>query len=313
VKFSVVMPLFNKERFIREAVASVLGQRFTSFELIIVDDGSTDGSVRSIRDMIGGNCICLSQENRGVAAARNSGIRAANGEWIAFLDADDLWSERHLEVLDRLTRGGPTPGMVSTCYRQVPDDREPRFPERTGEMTTELRRVDFFDWAVAHRSCFQTSCIAIRREVFEEVGLFGSFDLGEDVEMWARVALKHPVIVTNDVTVARRYDPQGLMSRAQYHVPTSALGPDRLPTPVLQLLDGHMKRASGHPPSVTRYFDDRLRLGMKAALRAGDNLRAFRLWRLHRNPFDRETLAIVPLIFVPAMLLRFASRRVRAR
>src|SRR5687767_11003972 len=89
--FSVVVPLYNKRSFIRRAVVSVLSQSFTDFELIVVDDGSTDGSFEEIRDIADPRLRLIHQRNQGEGLARNTGMAAARGVWIAFLDADDMW------------------------------------------------------------------------------------------------------------------------------------------------------------------------------------------------------------------------------
>ncbi|HOM77565.1 MAG TPA: glycosyltransferase family A protein, partial [Anaerohalosphaeraceae bacterium] len=87
---SVVIPAYNCQAYIRRAIDSVLGQSRPADEIIVVDDGSTDGTAEAVRTY-GAKVILIQQENAGVSAARNAGIRAASGDWIAFLDADDEW------------------------------------------------------------------------------------------------------------------------------------------------------------------------------------------------------------------------------
>lgn len=95
---SIIIPLYNKEHTIQKTLECVLNQTFQDFEIIIVDDGSTDKGVSLIKDKFNDSRIrIISQENQGVSVARNTGIKNANGEWISFLDADDLWNEKYLE------------------------------------------------------------------------------------------------------------------------------------------------------------------------------------------------------------------------
>ena len=103
VKYSVVIPLYNKAEYIERTLKSVLTQSFQNFEVIVVDDGSTDDSLRAARQAASGKVRIIAQKNQGTAVARNTGIEHAAGEYIAFLDADDEWKRNYLETIDTLT------------------------------------------------------------------------------------------------------------------------------------------------------------------------------------------------------------------
>ena len=118
---SIVMPVWKSERYIAEAVKSVLGQTFEAFELLIVDDGSPDGSLDICRAFSDPRIRYLRQENRGLAAARNTGLRHARGEFIAFLDSDDIWEPEKLERHVAHLRSSPGVG-VSFCYSVFVDE-----------------------------------------------------------------------------------------------------------------------------------------------------------------------------------------------
>ena len=96
MKFSIVIPLYNKQDCIRQALDCVFNQSFQDFEVIVVDDGSTDRGAEIVREYKDERLRLVSQKNSGVSAARNAGIAAAHNSWIAFLDADDIWTHLHL-------------------------------------------------------------------------------------------------------------------------------------------------------------------------------------------------------------------------
>ena len=119
VKYSVVIPLYNKAEYIERTLKSVLTQSFQNFEVIVVDDGSTDDSLRAARQAASGKVRIIAQKNQGTAVARNTGIEHAAGEYIAFLDADDEWKRNYLETIDTLTERYPQSDIFVTAYRVV--------------------------------------------------------------------------------------------------------------------------------------------------------------------------------------------------
>ena len=121
MKFSVIIPLYNKAPYVAKAIGSVLAQTFTDYELIIVNDGSKDDSSTIAAQAIEGhdNCRLFSQENAGVAVARNNGVAASQGEYLCFLDADDWWEPSFLEEMLRLIAEFPDAGIYGTNYTIV--------------------------------------------------------------------------------------------------------------------------------------------------------------------------------------------------
>lgn len=116
MEFTVVIPLYNKERHISRAIASVLNQTHRDLELIVVDDGSTDRGVSKVEMIKDPRIRIIKQENSGVSAARNRGITEASSEFIAFLDADDAWKPNFLEVIQSLIEDYPEAGAYGTGY-----------------------------------------------------------------------------------------------------------------------------------------------------------------------------------------------------
>ena len=119
VKYSVVIPMYNKAEYIRYTLKSVLAQSFHDFEVIVVDDGSTDNSLKIARQTDSDKIRIIAQENQGTAVARNTGIEHASGEYIAFLDADDEWKSNYLETIDTLTDKYPQSDIFVTAYRVI--------------------------------------------------------------------------------------------------------------------------------------------------------------------------------------------------
>jgi len=112
--FSVIIPTYNRRELLRQALASVLAQTFTDYEIIVVDDGSTDGT-REWLATVSDQVRVLIQENRGPGAARNLGIQNAVGEYVTFLDSDDIWFPWTLEIYERAIREASRPAFVSGC------------------------------------------------------------------------------------------------------------------------------------------------------------------------------------------------------
>ena len=192
--FSVVMPVWNKQRFLEATLEAAFAQEWRDFELIAVDDGSTDGSLDLLRAVRDPRLRIVTQDNRGPGAARNAGIAAARHDWIAFLDADDLWLPCHLAELDRVRALHPGPGLIGTGFVKVRAGRPcPPDPARTGRIAP----IDYLAATAAGRNRFITSSCAIHRRVHEDLGGFGPFPNAQDHEYWTRIALRWPMIVSS--------------------------------------------------------------------------------------------------------------------
>lgn len=116
--FSIIIPLFNKEHVVSETIKSALNQTFTDFEIILVNDGSTDHSISKVEAIKDKRIQLYNIENKGVSHARNYGISKAKAEYISFLDADDYWYENHLENLHFLFNKHPKCGLYASAYKK---------------------------------------------------------------------------------------------------------------------------------------------------------------------------------------------------
>lgn len=178
--FTVVMPLFNKAAFIEATLASIAAQTFGDYEVVVVDDGSTD-SGPTLVEAAGNRVRLLRQHNAGPGLARNAGIAAAKGEWIAFLDADDLWRPDHLQTFADMIGACPAADLVATGF-----SRGEGLEAVSAGSTVGPRYIDFFK----EHQLIWTSAVAVRRTALVAEP-FGAAWPGEDVELWIRLALNH--------------------------------------------------------------------------------------------------------------------------
>jgi glycosyltransferase involved in cell wall biosynthesis len=195
--FSVVMPLFNKEPFVERAIRSVLGQTHANFELVVIDDGSTDEGPAKVRAISDTRVRLLQQRNSGVAAARNAGVLEGRYEHLAFLDADDTWEPECLAKLNELMDAFPEAGLVGVNQWIILANGKvvwDAFKWLFAGAEKGLLSQYFSVFAKIGRSPFSNSGFALRRAVFNEVGGYRcGVTLTEDSDLWCRVALTHDV------------------------------------------------------------------------------------------------------------------------
>lgn len=197
-KFSVIMPLCNKAPYVRKAVESVVGQTCRDWELIVVDDGSTDGGGGIVASIVDARIRLVRQENAGVSAARNRGASLSTAPYITFLDADDWWEPTFLEEMAGLIERHPDAGIYGTSYWIVKNGRKRLAPigveEEVAEGEINYCRV------YAQTLCMPLTSITvcIPRMVFDEAGGFPlGITLGEDFLLWLHIALKHKTVLLN--------------------------------------------------------------------------------------------------------------------
>jgi glycosyltransferase involved in cell wall biosynthesis len=196
---SVVIPLFNKEPYIKRAIDSVLSQIFQDFEVIVVDDGSTDGGAgvgKGFKDL---RVKLVHQENEGASAARNRGIEQAQGELIAFLDADDAWKPGFLKEIVDLRRRFPKAGAYATAWEMVCDDGKIIRPEFRFLQPQEQQGLMNFFVEGALRIGIISSAVAVPKSVLQR---FGGFRVGEtrseDRDLWLKIAIHYPIAWSNE-------------------------------------------------------------------------------------------------------------------
>lgn len=198
-KVSVIIPTYNRLPMLKEAVDSVLAQDFEDFELIVVDDGSTDGTGEEIKRYGGRVKLLRHDENRGVSAARNKGILHARGKYIAFLDSDDLWVKGKLKMQVAFLDDNP---HYPLCYT---DEIWIRKGKRVNPM---LKHAKFSGWIF--EKCLPLCIISpssavMRRTLFSKVGLFDeALPVCEDYDFWLRVSARFPIFFINQKLIIKR-------------------------------------------------------------------------------------------------------------
>lgn len=177
--FSVLIPLYNKGLYVIRALDSVFDQTYQDFEVIVINDGSTDGGEVLVQKKYDGKVFLINQENSGVSTARNRGIRASKGDYIAFLDADDYWHQDYLKFSADAIIKFQNVGVIGSHYSHEV------LPERI-ENPNVLPLSTYFSNAI-HNTFFSSSSTIIRKEFFENnEGFKPHLKIGEDLDLWFR-------------------------------------------------------------------------------------------------------------------------------
>ena len=241
-KLSVIIPLYNKAPYVKKALESVFAQTFKDWELIVVDDGSTDGSACIVQQFIDErlkvkgeetsrtvtstynlspityklSVRLITQSNAGVSAARNSGVAASSGDYIAFLDADDWWEPTYLERMAQLIEDYPEAGLYACNYVYY----------KPGKTHVALNiPTGYINYPKAYYESSAmpvwTGAAMISRKVFDEMGGFlVGIKLGEDFLLWAKIALHYPVAFLNEPLAWYNNDvPATLRATRNLHAP----------------------------------------------------------------------------------------------
>jgi glycosyltransferase involved in cell wall biosynthesis len=203
-EISVIIPTYNRAYLITKTIDSVLKQTYDNFELIIVDDGSTDNTKEVINPYLSNPKVkYIYQENKERGAARNNGIRHARGIYVALLDSDDLWLPEHLEICKKTAeRVHKTSLIFSNTY--IIDDND----KIVKSARLKIKEGYVFDYIVKHlyADC-NSSSVFIPKIIFDKVGYFieqKEFTAGEDTELWIRIAYNYPFYSTHKFTVLVR-------------------------------------------------------------------------------------------------------------
>lgn len=200
--FSVVIPLFNKREHIIRTIDSILAQTYSNFEIVIVDDGSTDGSVELVNELRGDSVRLFRQPHSGVSAARNRGVEEANGQIIAFIDADDTWEPHFLDEMIELYKSFPEAKAYASAYQFVEQGNQFLDPKMnfSHQHNHACLLNDYFSISSRGDQPFMMSSFCIQRESFLQLGGFSKeLSLAEDKDLFVRVALEMKIAYTPSV------------------------------------------------------------------------------------------------------------------
>jgi glycosyltransferase involved in cell wall biosynthesis len=216
-RISVIIPTFNRVRFLCEALDSVLAQTVPVYEIIVIDDGSTDDTEKTVRNYRG-NIRYLRQNNQGPSAARNYGMREATGDWIAFLDSDDLWVPDKIQAQTDLIRQHPHLDFVFgdlSLFDETKHDNEPEILNKTVQEYMITHAADLKDFFRQLLICnpIPTSAVLFRRECLLQTGYFDeTMRYCEDYDLWLRFAAKYRLGFVNKILVRRRMHDSNAMN-----------------------------------------------------------------------------------------------------
>lgn len=195
---SIVIPLYNKEDFITETIQSVLNQTFTDFELLIVNDGSSDASVEFVNNFKDDRIRVISIENSGVSVARNTGIKAAKHNWIALLDADDWWAPTFLEEMVAAILRFPEKKIFASGRSRVFQGFKERYQNKYLPKDSDTKVINYFKVISRYLPIINSSNVIIMKSHFDEAGFFRPGQgRHEDHDLWMRLSINNLVVFVN--------------------------------------------------------------------------------------------------------------------
>ena len=293
---SVVIPLYNKQDYISDTIQSVLRQTYQNFEIIVIDDGSTDKSSAIVESINDNRIRLFKQPNAGVSTARNTGIAKSRGEWIAFIDADDEWESEYLKHQIELIETFPQCSVYATNYTFKFIDgvtsntvvNKLEFEEECGEL------INYFAVASFSNCHLWTSAVVVRKDALQKVGGFPErITSGEDLLTWAKL------VCIYRVAYSRR-------PLAIYRIPNASTKKNKIGRPhdridtvgkELRILYDNNKDI----PGLKSYLSFWHKMRASVSMRLNNSADAIKecLISLKYNPLNIKAIAILILCLMP--------------
>jgi len=219
MKISAIIPAYNSQDFILDAIQSIQNQTHPVDEIIVIDDGSTDSTQQIIQSQTS-NIKYIHQENQGPSAARNTGIKAAQGNWIAFLDADDQWMPDKIEKQLLALKHSPELHLLAGDMQEIGINHEliTQSVLAKHKLLQEFQEINSLPIKNAlaklvNKNFIPTGTVLANRSTLIEAGMFNTaIRFGEDLELWAKIATKHPITCLPEVLMLRRLHGQNATS-----------------------------------------------------------------------------------------------------
>ena len=214
-RFSIIIPVFNKEKFVAKTLKSVLAQTFTDYEIIIVNDGSTDGSEQAILAIDDERIRYFLKDNEGVAIARNYGLSKISSDYICFLDADDFWYPKFLFTMDFYIKRLPDESVFA-CAIEIETNRKVFKAKYSIDQKEEFKIVNFFH-ASQKEAVMWTSAVCVHKDVLVKSGAFDKdLTVSEDTDLWIRIGLRYRVVFIRKILARYVFDKKSISRNLDY-------------------------------------------------------------------------------------------------
>ncbi len=214
-RFSVVIPLYNKENFIENTMLSLLSQTFSDFEVLVINDCSTDASEEIVKRFDDRRIHIIKHPiNKGLSASRNTGIKSAKANYIAFLDADDLWKPTFLEKIDVLISNYPEAALFATKYEVLQKENRIVTHDFKIKNFKEHGIIPNFFESNLNQSIYYPSCLCVEKSVFEDVGYYNEeINYSEDVDFNIRAHAKYKLAYWDEAAVTYLLDSENQITQ----------------------------------------------------------------------------------------------------
>ncbi|ALJ04664.1 hypothetical protein APS56_05740 [Pseudalgibacter alginicilyticus] len=253
--FSIIIPLYNKESYIYNTLLSIINQTHTDFEVIVIDDGSTDESFNIASKIKDPRIHVFQQKNKGAAITRNNGIEMSTGKFIALLDADDLWHPNHLKELQKQINLFPDAGLYCNNYEVKHHNEFTKPASFNFEYKQECLIIEDFFRANIINFIATSSSVAFLKSSFKTIGGYNpEFEIAEDLDLWVRFALKYKISFNPIITMAYNFHVNNSLSKQEINE-------------IRYRFINHYYKEEKENPSLKLYMDiNRYALGLRCKL-----------------------------------------------